>query len=209
VRSPRRPPRSMQRSTRPTKRPSPRARRSMSPPAMTDRPTARQNGTLATTGIGINGYASTPYNVAVGGTDFADTFEAKFGGNPVSTYWSATNTPSNGSALSYIPEIPWNNTCGSVLRCELRGLRHRLRVLQQRHSKHQRSSQEHRRKRRPERLRERLAERVRAQRRQRQLRRIIPIPSGRTPCLECRITACGTSRTCRCSQATARGITPM
>jgi hypothetical protein len=79
------------------------------------------NGTLATTGIGINGYASTPYNVAVGGTDFADTFEAKFGGNPVSTYWSATNTPSNGSALSYIPEIPWNNTCGSVLRANYAG----------------------------------------------------------------------------------------
>ena len=29
---------------------------------------------VATTGIGVNGYASTPYNVAVGGTDFADTF---------------------------------------------------------------------------------------------------------------------------------------
>ncbi len=31
--------------------------------------------TAATHGIGVSGYASTPYNVAVGGTDFADTYQ--------------------------------------------------------------------------------------------------------------------------------------
>src|SRR5205085_1291174 len=31
------------------------------------------------------------------------------------TYWSATNTATSGSALSYIPEIPWNNSCASGL----------------------------------------------------------------------------------------------
>src|ERR1035438_5157515 len=62
-------------------------------------------------GIGVSGYASTPYNVAVGGTDFADTYLAT-----TDTYWSATNSATYGSALSYIPEIPWNNSCaGSVL----------------------------------------------------------------------------------------------
>ena len=62
-------------------------------------------------GIGVNGYASTPYNVAVGGTDFADTYLAT-----TDTYWSATNSATYGSALSYIPEIPWNDSCaGSVL----------------------------------------------------------------------------------------------
>jgi subtilase family serine protease len=61
-------------------------------------------------GIGVNGHASTPYNVAVGGTDFSDTYS---GTN--STYWNSTNTSSNGSAKSYIPEIPWNTTCGSQL----------------------------------------------------------------------------------------------
>jgi subtilase family serine protease len=67
--------------------------------------------TVATHGIGISGFASTPYNVAVGGTDFADTSQ-----HTTSTYWGPTNNSNYGSALSYIPEIPWNDSCaGSVL----------------------------------------------------------------------------------------------
>ena len=61
-------------------------------------------------GINVNALASTPYNVAVGGTDFGDTFS---GTN--NTYWNAGNTASYGSAKSYIPEIPWNDTCASQL----------------------------------------------------------------------------------------------
>ncbi len=61
-------------------------------------------------GINVNGYASTPYGVAVGGTDFGDTYA---GTN--SAYWSATNGPNYGSALSSVPEIPWNSTCASTL----------------------------------------------------------------------------------------------
>jgi subtilase family serine protease len=64
----------------------------------------------ASHGIGVTGWGATPYNVAVGGTDFGDTFA---GTN--STYWSATNSSTFGSALSYIPEIPWNDSCASVL----------------------------------------------------------------------------------------------
>ncbi len=64
----------------------------------------------ATHGIGVNGYASTPYNVAVGGTDFGDTYSGT-----TATYWSSTNSTVYGSALSYIPEIPWNDSCASVL----------------------------------------------------------------------------------------------
>jgi hypothetical protein len=67
-------------------------------------------GVTVTHGIGVNGLASTPYNVAVGGTDYGDTYA---GTN--STYWNSTNSASNGSAKSYIPEIPWNSTCGSQL----------------------------------------------------------------------------------------------
>jgi subtilase family serine protease len=48
--------------------------------------------------------------VAVGGTDFGDTY---VGAN--STYWDATNSSTYGSAKSYVPEIPWNDTCGSEL----------------------------------------------------------------------------------------------
>jgi regulation of enolase protein 1 (concanavalin A-like superfamily) len=64
----------------------------------------------ATHGIVANAFASTPYNVAVGGTDFSDTFSGTNG-----TYWNQTNTPTFGSALSYIPEIPWNNSCAGSL----------------------------------------------------------------------------------------------
>jgi subtilase family serine protease len=64
----------------------------------------------ATHGIGVSGFASTPYNVAVGGTDFGDTYQ-----NINSTYWSPTNSATYGSALSYIPEIPWNASCASSI----------------------------------------------------------------------------------------------
>ena len=67
--------------------------------------------TTAIHGIGVSSYASTPYNVAAGGTDFGDTYQ---GIN--STYWSPTNSATYGSALSYIPEIPWNDSCaGSIV----------------------------------------------------------------------------------------------
>jgi subtilase family serine protease len=63
-----------------------------------------------THGIGVNAYASTPYNVAVGGTDFGDTYAGTTG-----TYWNSGNTATYGSAKSYVPEIPWNDTCASQL----------------------------------------------------------------------------------------------
>jgi hypothetical protein len=65
-------------------------------------------------GLSVSGFSSTPYNVAVGGTDFNDLT------NP-SIYWAPTNSapplPGNPSALatvsalSYIPETTWNDTC--------------------------------------------------------------------------------------------------
>jgi Pro-kumamolisin, activation domain/Abnormal spindle-like microcephaly-assoc'd, ASPM-SPD-2-Hydin len=69
-----------------------------------------------THGIAITGWGSSPYVVSVGGTDYGDTFA---GTN--STYWSATNSPTYESALSYIPEIPWNDSCASVLWAEFNG----------------------------------------------------------------------------------------
>jgi subtilase family serine protease len=67
--------------------------------------------TGATHGIGVSAFASTPYNVAVGGTDFGDSVA-----NTNSSYWNSTNTATYGSAVSYIPEIPWNDSCaGSLL----------------------------------------------------------------------------------------------
>ena len=69
----------------------------------------------ADTGIGVSGWASTAYNVAVGGTDFEDLYNAYKGGPPQSTYWNSTNGADYGSAKSYIPEIPWNDSCASFL----------------------------------------------------------------------------------------------
>jgi subtilase family serine protease len=59
-------------------------------------------------GLGVNGLSTTAYNTAVGGTDFQDTALKQN-----SLYWSKANSTSGGSALSYIPEIPWNNSCSS------------------------------------------------------------------------------------------------
>jgi uncharacterized repeat protein (TIGR01451 family) len=64
----------------------------------------------ATSGIGVSGYASTPYNVAVGGTDFGDTYLGS-----TASYWSGTNSATDGSALSYVPEVPWNDSCAGAL----------------------------------------------------------------------------------------------
>jgi hypothetical protein len=57
-------------------------------------------------GVNVNGLASTPFNVAVGGTDFDYTAA----GYP-STFWNTTPT-SGLSAKGYIPETPWNDSCG-------------------------------------------------------------------------------------------------
>jgi subtilase family serine protease len=59
-------------------------------------------------GIGVNGWASTPYNVAVGGTDFSDTFD---GTNR--DYWGTSHGAPWGTAKSYVPEMAWNDTCAS------------------------------------------------------------------------------------------------
>ena len=76
---------------------------------------------VALPGLGVTGWGETIYNVAVGGTDFMDTYNAAEGGLPVSTYWSSTNTSKYGSAKSYIPEIPWNDSCAGWLITNLAG----------------------------------------------------------------------------------------
>jgi hypothetical protein len=59
-------------------------------------------------GLQVNGVASTPYNTAVGGTDFG---LSEF--NNGSTYWNSTTASNGSSAKSYIPEVPWNDMCTS------------------------------------------------------------------------------------------------
>lgn len=63
-------------------------------------------GNVNSGGFAVNGLASTPYDLAVGGTDFDPNTE--------STYWSQTNQPGTlASAQSHIPEIVWNYSCAN------------------------------------------------------------------------------------------------
>jgi subtilase family serine protease len=61
--------------------------------------------TIATHGLGVSLPASAPEVTAVGGTEFNEGSLA---------YWSASNGLYGGSALSYIPEVAWNETAVSL-----------------------------------------------------------------------------------------------
>lgn len=67
--------------------------------------------TVPTHGITVSGFTTTSYNISVGGTDW--------GYQPLGipgTYFNAVNGPNFQTAVSYIPEIPWNDSCaGSAL----------------------------------------------------------------------------------------------
>jgi subtilase family serine protease len=60
-------------------------------------------------GLGINGLGSTPWNIAVGGTDAYYTDYAT-GGASISTFWSNTNDTNLGSLQTKFQEQPWNGT---------------------------------------------------------------------------------------------------
>ncbi|MGA2537988.1 MAG: S53 family peptidase, partial [Terracidiphilus sp.] len=60
-------------------------------------------------GLAVNGLASSQYDTAVGGTDFN-------WGSTSSPYWNSTNSTTTGaSAIGYVPEVPWNDTCTNPL----------------------------------------------------------------------------------------------
>jgi subtilase family serine protease len=60
-------------------------------------------------GFAVNGLASTPYNLAVGGTDFND-----LSSSTAALYWTTTNQSGTlASAVSHIPEMVWNDSCAN------------------------------------------------------------------------------------------------
>jgi subtilase family serine protease len=70
----------------------------------------------STLGINSGDNTASAYAVDVGGTDFMAQYNSDVSGISVSKYWSDTNDPqTKASALSYIPEIPWNDACTSQL----------------------------------------------------------------------------------------------
>ena len=60
--------------------------------------------TVASGPLSVNLLAATPYNIAVGGTQFDDT------GSP-GLYWNSSNGSGFSSAIQYIPETTWNESC--------------------------------------------------------------------------------------------------
>jgi trimeric autotransporter adhesin len=68
--------------------------------------TDSQSTVAAVRGLSVSGLSSTPYNIAVGGTDYyslADNF-SQYVNTDSGSY------PYYGTALSYIPENPWNDS---------------------------------------------------------------------------------------------------
>ena len=61
-------------------------------------------GAAASGGKAVNGAASTPYSVTVGGTEFSAP-------NGLGAYFNATNNAAEESAKGYIPELAWNDSC--------------------------------------------------------------------------------------------------
>jgi subtilase family serine protease len=76
--------------------------------------TCERGAEAAQLGLSVNGIASTPYDVAAGGTDFTDNYTNNFALTPTQ-YWNTNDAPPYKSALSYIPEVTWNQSCGSTL----------------------------------------------------------------------------------------------
>jgi Pro-kumamolisin, activation domain/Bacterial Ig-like domain (group 3) len=65
---------------------------------------SQSSGLFATQGVAVNGLASTPYNVAVGGAQFDDVGKDD-------QYWTVITDPTTlQSVIGYIPEIVWNES---------------------------------------------------------------------------------------------------
>jgi subtilase family serine protease len=61
----------------------------------------------ATEGLNVDFPSSSPYVTSAGGTMFSGDV------NNSAQYWNSNNASNAGSAISYIPEQPWNETSGS------------------------------------------------------------------------------------------------
>ncbi len=88
------------------------------------------NPYVAQYGLSVSGMASTPFNTAVGGTDFSwcqpyysgSASSPTFNGCASSStsqgspaYWNTSNASTGASAAGYVPEVPWNDTCESPI----------------------------------------------------------------------------------------------
>ena len=105
----------LNRSIPSTSKRSPRASRSRSPPTIPGVAGCTAETDLGVTndvnsnGFAVNGLASTPYDLAVGGTDFNDL---SLSIRP--QYWNTMNQSGTlASSTSHIPEMVWNDSCAN------------------------------------------------------------------------------------------------
>jgi len=68
-------------------------------------------GPITYFGLSVNGLASTPWNMAVGGTDFYYSDHAA-GGASIANLWNSTNDANLGSLKAPLPEQPWDDDLG-------------------------------------------------------------------------------------------------
>jgi subtilase family serine protease len=80
------------------------------PAACDDQNTEAQIPADGASHLGVSGIASTPYNVAMGGTDFDQD------SSTLSKFWNSANSGDGKqtSAKGYIPEITWNDSCANA-----------------------------------------------------------------------------------------------
>jgi len=62
---------------------------------------------VASDGVSIDFPGDSPYVTSVGGTEFNEN-------GATSSYWSTTNNANQGSAISYIPEMVWNDDVAAL-----------------------------------------------------------------------------------------------
>ena len=84
------------------------------------------NGYQGNTAVDANSFATSAHDTAVGGTDFSDVLKGT-----TSTYFAPTPSAVGGSALSYVPEIPWNNSCGNGVAATANGFSSAVAFCQQ------------------------------------------------------------------------------
>ena len=66
--------------------------------------------------VDANAFGTSAHDTGVGGTDFADVLDGT-----TSKYFAPTPSVVGGSALSYVPEIPWNESCGNGVAAKANG----------------------------------------------------------------------------------------
>ncbi len=59
--------------------------------------------------VDANSFATSTSVTGVGGTDYSDIYDK------LSGYFTGKNDLVNGTATSYVPEIPWNESCGNAV----------------------------------------------------------------------------------------------